>query len=49
LASNDLLATRDNKGSFSFYTTGDPKKFKALGQKFLGQKIKKINKVHLKL
>jgi glutamate racemase len=37
----------NSQPKYQFYTTDDPKKFKILGEKFLGKKIKSIKKITL--
>ena len=47
LQSNNLLNLSQQKGSTTFYTTDDPKKFKQLGERFLGSSIVSVDKVQL--
>lgn len=44
----EIEAKISKKGKRIFYTTDDIKRFKQLGEKFLGEKIKKVEKIELK-
>lgn len=48
LEENNLFSSSRKIGRHVFYVTDAPEKFKKVGEKFLGEKIKEVNKVELK-